>query len=82
MGTHPAKDPRTRKVHKPIGSGESAVPEKGPVYGQPVSPSEDLHARISERAYEIYLERGSQPGYALSDWLEAEREILGPECNA
>ena len=30
---------------------------------------------IRERAYEIYLQRGGQPGYQLQDWLQAEREL-------
>ena len=30
---------------------------------------------IRRRAYEIYLERGDQPGCELNDWLQAEREI-------
>jgi hypothetical protein len=29
------------------------------------------------RAYEIYLERGQQPGAELDDWLQAERELEG-----
>ncbi len=28
---------------------------------------------IRRRAYEIYLERGEQPGRELDDWLQAER---------
>jgi hypothetical protein len=40
---------------------------------------------IRRRAYRIYLERGEQPGRALDDWLQAERELkrgmlLNPEC--
>jgi hypothetical protein len=35
-----------------------------------------LHARITERAYELYAERGYREGYAEQDWLDAEREIL------
>jgi predicted SnoaL-like aldol condensation-catalyzing enzyme len=31
-------------------------------------------AEIRRRAYEIYLERGEQPGGELDDWLQAERE--------
>ena len=27
------------------------------------------------RAYEIYEARGSAPGHALDDWLQAEREL-------
>ena len=30
---------------------------------------------IERRAYEIYLERGEQPGRDLEDWLQAEREL-------
>jgi DUF2934 family protein len=32
---------------------------------------------IRRRAYEIYLERGVQPGHELDDWLQAERELEG-----
>lgn len=30
---------------------------------------------IRNRAYEIYLLRGGQPGHELEDWLQAEREL-------
>ena len=30
---------------------------------------------IRLRAYEIYLQRGEQPGRDLDDWLQAEREL-------
>ncbi len=30
---------------------------------------------IRDRAYEIHLQRGAQPGYELEDWLQAEREL-------
>jgi hypothetical protein len=30
---------------------------------------------IRRRAYEIYLERGEQPGGELDDWLQAKREL-------
>ncbi len=30
---------------------------------------------IQRRAYEIYLERGEQPGGDLDDWLQAEHEL-------
>src|SRR6266478_1676137 len=31
--------------------------------------------KIRRRAYEIYLERGSEPGRELEDWLQAERKL-------
>lgn len=39
-----------------------------------VSP-EELQQRIRVRAYEIYLTRGMQDGYADEDWLKAEAEV-------
>lgn len=42
----------------------------------PLSPCEDPHASIANRAYELYCERGYRHGNALEDWLDAEREIL------
>ena len=30
---------------------------------------------LRHRAYDLYLERGAQPGYELDDWLQAEREL-------
>lgn len=42
----------------------------------PVSPCEDPQARIAKRAYELYCERGYRNGFAVDDWLDAEREIL------
>jgi Protein of unknown function (DUF2934) len=30
---------------------------------------------IRNRAYEIYLQRGGQPGDEVDDWLQAEREL-------
>lgn len=35
------------------------------------------HERIATAAYARYELRGRQDGYALDDWLEAEREIRG-----
>jgi hypothetical protein len=35
------------------------------------------HEEIRGRAYEIFLERGGQPGFEMDDWLQAERERKG-----
>jgi hypothetical protein len=37
---------------------------------------DNLQERIQQRAYELYEERGSQPGHELEDWTQAETEIL------
>ena len=38
--------------------------------------------KIRRRAYEIYLERGSEPGRELEDWLQAERELTTDHSKA
>jgi hypothetical protein len=32
---------------------------------------------IRERAYQLFLARGAEPGRELEDWLQAERELKG-----
>jgi Protein of unknown function (DUF2934) len=43
--------------------------------------TEALIDRVRSRAYEIYQTRSCYgvPGDALSDWLQAEREVIDPE---
>jgi hypothetical protein len=45
---------------------KSAAPE--------ISASQDS---IRERAFEIYENRGSLPGFEMQDWLHAEQQVLG-----
>lgn len=82
MRIHITKEARKRRASDSQAGSAPVALEKQPVPSQPVSSCDDLQARIATRAYEIHLERGYCSGYALSDWLEAEREILGLECNA
>jgi Protein of unknown function (DUF2934) len=44
------------------------------VHASPEEPQQE----IARRAYELYERRGRQEGHDLEDWLEAEREVLGP----
>ncbi len=37
----------------------------------------DIEERIRQRAYELYVQRGRQPGHAEEDWRIAEEEIRG-----
>lgn len=41
-------------------------------YHQTDGPS--LNEQIRRRAFELYVERGKQPGDGVADWLQAERE--------
>ena len=42
---------------------------------KPAQPN-DIKESIRRRAYELYEQRGKVDGFALYDWLQAEREIL------
>ena len=36
---------------------------------------DELYARVALKAYELYQERGEDPGHDLDDWLTAERLV-------
>jgi hypothetical protein len=36
---------------------------------------EDWHERLARKAYELYQQRGEEPGHDLDDWLLAERLV-------
>ena len=36
---------------------------------------EDLCRQIAQRAYALYEQRGRQEGFAMQDWLQAEKEL-------
>jgi hypothetical protein len=36
---------------------------------------------IARRAFEVYCARGGEPGRALEDWLQAERELTAAASN-
>ena len=45
-----------------------------PVEG-PTQAAYPIEEQIRQRAYELYLERGEQPGSEIEDWLQAEVEL-------
>ena len=71
-----AKSPRNgRKVTEmsvvtPISAENAAAPSNGH------SNAAELHDEIRRRAYELYQERGCEPGHEVEDWFEAERQVM------
>ena len=57
-------------------SGQRSI-EGGREEGSEVNPTREQEIR--RRAYELYLERGEEPGHDLEDWLQAERELANHE---
>jgi len=43
--------------------------------------SGDMHARIRQRAYELYEKRGRRDGHDEEDWVQAEREVRGDQSH-
>lgn len=69
-----AKKPLPIVVNQPDTAGSSSK------LAHHARPSfDDLHARITTRAYELFVERGCREGCAVEDWLDAEREIVSRE---
>ncbi|HSZ00714.1 MAG TPA: DUF2934 domain-containing protein [Terriglobales bacterium] len=73
-----AKTPRTPKA---TNNQVITMPEAGSIplvrKSSPANTSSaDLEVKIRERAYQLYVERGSISGHENEDWLRAEREIL------
>jgi hypothetical protein len=47
------------------------------------TPNKDmLNNEIAQRAHELFMRRGCEPGHDLDDWLQAERELDGPARSA
>ena len=67
------------KSRKPKTTPRSKRPtaRKGPASAASNAKAQDsaLYKRITQRAYELYEQRGGQAGSELEDWLQAEREI-------
>jgi len=78
-----AKTPRTPKattnqvITMPEAGSVSLVRKNSPL----TNSSADLEAKIRERAYQLYQNRGSAPGLEIQDWLTAEREILARQSH-
>jgi len=56
--------------------------ERAEAQEQDRSPDLTREEKIRRRAYEIYLERGGEPGHDLEHWLQAERELTADQSKA
>jgi len=66
---------KIEKVAKPKVERKRTVKSKA-VHAQPIPQTTPVsESDIARRAFEVYCARGGQPGSALEDWLQAEREL-------
>lgn len=65
---------------KPNVRKQSAVKSKPAVAsrlsGATIELPDGMWERISQKAYELWKERGYREGYALQDWLDAEAVVM------
>jgi hypothetical protein len=67
----------------PAGPAKSAGPaQAGPIgtkagSTEQASKGAQTQDRIARRAYELYEQRERRDGWALEDWLNAERQLAG-----
>jgi Protein of unknown function (DUF2934) len=72
-------DPKATKEPQPeIAVVPKSSSGKAAMMSDPV-PSQHMIRAIRARAYELYENRGHEPGQDEQDWLRAEREILNAE---
>jgi hypothetical protein len=76
MNVEPSRQMKKTKPRASTGTSGKAAASPSAHTRQSVSSCDDLHVLTAKRAYELYSERGYRHGYALDDWLDAEREIL------
>lgn len=72
---------KTAMKEVPVEVQESMVPG-GSGFMNSQSTNGNVHARISQRAYELFHCRGGHPGQDLDDWLAAEQEILAKDISS
>jgi hypothetical protein len=60
-----------------LSTGLRATPIRAVETGEGSPGNAGRDEEVRRRAYEIYLERGEQPGHQLDDWLQAECEFEG-----
>ena len=65
------------KPNRSESTGPQSIPTLATETGQSSTGNTTREEEIRLRAYEIYLERGQQPGGELDDWLKGERELEG-----
>jgi hypothetical protein len=53
-----------------------AVPKNAVALAAPISDAAGLENKIRERAYQLYEDRGREPGKEQQDWAQAEHEVL------
>jgi hypothetical protein len=58
-----------------VGSAAAAPAPDASDTGRAEGMGPPAHEAIARRAYELYLERGAEPGRDVEDWLRAETEL-------
>ena len=70
----PSSKPTTKSKSK-TGKKLLQMPDSGNGNAPQYSPA-DLEVEIRLRAYELYEQRGCEPGQEEQDWFAAEQEVL------
>ena len=73
------KDATKKPARQKTTKTTSVAIENPAMMNSPSSDSNNVDARIAERAHELYHHRGGHHGQDLEDWLAAEREVSSEE---
>ena len=64
-----------RKEHSRAAAPSSARAKEHTAVN-PIALPDGMWERISQKAYDLWRERGSREGFALEDWLDAEAIVM------
>lgn len=71
-----AKETRKRNTSTSLTSPQKKDRPSSPSPTPPLTISdEELYERVTQRAYQLYQERGEEPGHDLADWFAAEQLV-------
>ena len=65
---------KTSRKKQPVGKSQPQVAGRSGT--SPIELPEGMLKRISQKANELWRERGYREGYALQDWLDAEAMVM------
>jgi Protein of unknown function (DUF2934) len=63
--------------HGPTASTTSATSAKTSTLSRAAGSAPPTQEQIAKRSFEIYLDRGAQPGHEADDWFQAVHELGG-----
>lgn len=63
-------------ANKKSGGSKSSLRQPASTMNQPIELPEGMWERISQKAFELWKERGCRDGHDVEDWIDAETIVM------